>query len=133
MTSIERTTESLAKIAVSAVGTEWYGPVGFVQWIFRHADIELPNDLVELWSQGEVVIGSDLRDADVVFRTLGPGQRLPNGLNAGHLGIFVTCDGARAIVHVSPWDGHVMHVSINEFLTTHGGAFRGTRRYVASS
>ena len=133
MMSIESTTESLAKIAVSAVGAEWYGPIGFVQWIFRHADIELSNDLVELWSQGEQVVGSDLRDADVVFRTFGPGQWLPNGLNAGHLGIFVACDNTRAIVHASPWDGHVTHIPINEFLCEHEGRFRGTRRYIASS
>lgn len=121
----------LAAIAAGAVGKRNQSPIGFVVWLFRHADIELEEDLVVIWNAGEQVVGSDLCPADVVFRTGKPARLLPKTKRyAGHLGVFVG-GKERDIVHADPDTGRITKVPINEFLEE--DAFRGTRRLIASS
>lgn len=120
----------LAAIAAGAVGKRNQSPIGFVVWLFRHADIELDEDLVAIWGKGAPVVGSDLDPADVVFRTGKPARLLPTKRYAGHLGVFVGGE-ERDVIHADPDTGRVTKVPINEFLEE--DAFRGTRRLIASS
>ncbi|MFA5854299.1 MAG: hypothetical protein WC866_04415 [Patescibacteria group bacterium] len=120
----------IAEIAAGAVGARNHNPIAFVAWLFRHAKIELEEDLVAIWNAGDSVVGSDLWPADVVFSTGKPARLLPTKRYAGHLGVFVGGE-ERDIVHVHPDTGCVTKVPINDFMEE--GSFRGTRRFIASS
>ncbi|WKZ28830.1 MAG: hypothetical protein QY323_04850 [Patescibacteria group bacterium] len=122
--------KQIAEIAAEAIGKRNYDPIEFIVWLFRHADIELEEDLVAIWDKGAPVVGSDLDPADVVFRTGKPARLLPTKRYAGHLGVFVG-GKERDIVHVDPDSGRITKVPINDFLEE--GSFRGTRRLIASS
>lgn len=119
--------------AWQAVSDGRFTATGFIVWLFAGIGIPLQDDLLALHLTGEVIVGSDLEPADLVFRT----GRV-NAFHAhapmhgvGHVGLYT---GYGVVIHVSPRSsGRIVPSSMDWFLDMDGGHFRGVRRLIARS
>lgn len=105
-------------------------PTGLVVLCFREVGVALPEGILELHLLGERIMGSDLRKADLIFRTGLVDVYHPGDLRygVGHVGIYT---GERTVVHASPFVGSVREDGIDPFFDDHRGRYRGVRRLIA--
>lgn len=118
------------RFARSLAGLESFTATGLVIWSFAQVGILLEDDLLILHRSGERFLGSDVLASDLIFRT-GRKDRFHPGdhrYGVGHVGL---CTGERSVMHASFWQEIVVEDSLDAFLDTECGHFRGIRRIIA--
>lgn len=107
-----------------------FSATSLVVWCFALVGIELKDDILALFAAGDRILGSDIRGADLFFRS-GRHDKFPPGetrYGLGHVGIYT---GEGTVVHASPFVGCVHEDLSDDFFDLDNGHYRGVCRLIA--
>ncbi len=101
-----------------------------IKWMFGECGVWLPRRTIQQREEG-LDVSAEFRTGDVLFSAgVRPWFHDHPDMGVGHAGLYI---GDGRVIHAANTARGVVEDSVEDFLGTHPGSFRGARRYLNSS